>query len=61
MKLLRQGTWWIHSKIDKRWNINGRCMCGGFMKPEEVDRAIEKFRKIYGNPPSDLNWGYMKD
>jgi hypothetical protein len=25
----REGTWWLHSKIDPRWNCNGRGMVGG--------------------------------
>ena len=59
----RPGTWYITSKSDKRWNVSGHSpSVGCFSKPEEVDPAIEKKKQeLKEEPPSDLEWGYMKD
>lgn len=58
---LREGTWFLYSKTNPKWCKSGRCLCGGFMKPKEVDDALEKLKKQYGEPPEDLRWGYEKD
>ena len=60
---IRKGSWWLHSKSDPRWNANGTTMVGGFMKPEEVDKSIERTKKKLKTDviPEDLEWGYMKD
>jgi len=56
------GSWWLESKSDPRWNCHGRSDgVGGFVIPEECQRKIEKLKLKYGEPPSDLKWGYMKD
>jgi hypothetical protein len=56
------GTWWIRSESDPRWSDTGSAQVGGFMRPSEVDRAIERLRKeLGGEPPADLEWGYVKD
>ena len=58
----RSGTWTISSKKDPRWNDSGTAeVCGGFMMPPEVKKAIDKKTKEYGLAPDDLEWGYMKD
>lgn len=58
----KQGTWWVVSKKDPRWNKSGRgvglASTGG---PEEMKQWIESCRKKYGEPPKDCEHGFMKD
>jgi hypothetical protein len=61
MKLLTSGSWWLTSKLDPRWNTGGSCDCGGFVQPQEAKDAIERLTNKLGDPPKDLEWGYMKD
>lgn len=58
---IREGSWWIYSKKDSKWNRSGRGFVGGLMKPDEVDKVVEELKKELGEPPDDLEWGYMKD
>jgi hypothetical protein len=55
------GTWWLKSKIDSRWNASGDGWCGGFCMPSECEKELEKLKQLYGEPPADLEYGYMKD
>lgn len=55
------GTWFLSSKKDHRWNDSGQSDVGGFMMPEECEAIIESLKKKFGEPPDDLEWGYMKD
>jgi len=57
----RNGSWWLSSKTDKRWNAHGSGMVGGFGMPTECKKKLEKLKKQYGEPPDDLEFGYMKD
>ena len=59
----REGSWWIRSKSDPRWDAEGPSdAVGSYTKPSEVDPAIEQKKQELGEePPSDLEWGYMKD
>jgi hypothetical protein len=57
----RKGSWWISSKTDPRWDCSGTAMVGGFLKPAGVDVAVASKQKTLGEPPTDLEWGYMKD
>jgi len=58
----RAGCWWTESKSDPRWNMSGRAeSCGGFVMPEDCERAIDAKASEIGEPPSDLTWNYMKD
>ena len=59
-KLAREGSWWLRSEKDPRWNSGGRGMVGGFMCPE-ADREIQRLKELYGEPPDDLEMGAMKD
>jgi len=61
IKPTSEGSWWLHSKKDPRWNVSGRAMVGSFMRPSECDNKIEELKKELGDPPDDLEWGYMKD
>lgn len=57
----KQGSWWLTSS-DKRWCVSGRTKVGGFEMPSEAKSALEKLKKeLNEEPPSDLEWGYMKD
>jgi hypothetical protein len=57
----RQGTWWLHSESDPRWNASGTTKVGGFARPKpSIDKQAE-LEKLYGEPPTDLVWGYEKD
>jgi hypothetical protein len=59
--MLAEGTWWITSKSDSRWKASGRTEVGMFAKPQEAKNAVEDLKAKLGDPPSDLEWGYMKD
>lgn len=58
---VREGSWAITSVSDPRWNDSGRGVVGGGVKPAVVDKAIEAKKALYGAPPADLEWSYMKD
>lgn len=58
----RMGSWWVRSKIDPRWNSNGRgyglVSMGG---PQDAHTWVEVCREKYGTQPDDLEMGFMKD
>jgi hypothetical protein len=58
---IREGSWWVISESDPRWNCDGRGFVGGFMVPEEAEKAIKEMEEKYGKRPDDLEFGYMKD
>lgn len=58
----KEGSWWVRSEKDPRWNFSGR----GYIlftsgPPEEVNKRLEELEKLYGPQPDDLEWGGMKD
>ncbi len=57
---IREGSWWVTSKLDPRWNGEGRAVgiAGGAMACET---HIAAMKKKYGEPPSDLEYNFMKD
>jgi hypothetical protein len=60
--MIKEGTWWLISSTDSRWNKNGRCPVGGFQIPKEAQEHIDKLKKkLNCEPPDDLEFGYMKD
>lgn len=61
IKLTNTGTWWLKSKQDPRWNISGSTQVGGLIEPEPIKEWVKLFTEKYGEPPKDLEWGYMKD
>ena len=61
MRLLSEGVAWLRSKTDDRWNVSVTCSCGGFMIPTPLKNIMEAKEKELGEPPEDLEWGYMKD
>mgnify|MGYP001595559744 CR=1 FL=1 len=56
-----QGTWYLHSESDPRWNAGGTSNVGGFVIPESCRQKLEEFTQKMGEPPEDLTWGYMKE
>ena len=56
-----KGSWWLLSKNDPRWNSNGQSDVGGFAMSEECKQKLEELKHQFGEPPGDLEWGYMKD
>jgi hypothetical protein len=60
-KLVTSGSWWLRSKSDSRWNEHGSADVGGFMMPRECQAALDRMKAQFGEPPEDLEWGYMKD
>ena len=62
MMAIREGSWWLHSKSDSRWNMQGRGFVGGLCVPPDANAALEEKKKELGEePPDDLEYGYMKD
>lgn len=58
----REGTWWVSSKSDPRWDKSGRgcgfALSGG---PSEIQEWIDECKKNFGDPPKDAEYGFMKD
>ena len=59
--IINPGTWSIYSEKDPRWTKTGRCLVGGLIMPQEAEDALQELKELYGEMPSDLRWGYMKD
>lgn len=56
------GGWYLKSKTDDRWSANGNSEhVGQFKIPKEAQEKIDELTKLYGKPPDDLEYGYMKD
>jgi len=58
--IIREGSWWLTSKKDSRWNAQGRARVGGLVIPEDCKKRVEELKRKFGKPPDDLEWGYMK-
>lgn len=58
----KMGSWYVSSKLDPRWNSNGRgyglVSMGG---PQDAHTWVELCKKKYGELPADLEMGFMKD
>ena len=60
--MIKEGSWWLTSESDSKWNASGRCLVGGFEVPKEAQDHIDKMKKkLKCEPPEDLEFGYMKD
>jgi len=60
--LLKEGTWWLKSKSDPRWDNKGRGSVGMLCIPLEAEKVIEEKKvELKEEPPEDLEYGYMKD
>ncbi len=58
--ICREGEWWLRSRKDPRWNCSGSGYVGGFCMPPDCKQRVEELKKILGEPPDDLEYGYMK-
>ena len=62
IKWASSGSWWLSSVSDPEWDCSGETkFCGGFTMSEECIAKIKKLSEKLGEPPEDLEWGYMKD
>jgi len=60
--MIKQGSWWLKSVSDSRWNCSGSGGVGMFSIPSDATKAINKLKEKLGEePPEDLEYGYMKD
>ena len=60
--MMKQGSWWLTSKSDSRWNTQGHGSVGVFAIPEDGQKFLdEKEKELNKKPPKDLEFGYMKD
>lgn len=61
--MMREGTCWLYSASDPRWNARATGSVGMFMQIEQSPLAPQyaAFKAQYGEPPDDLEFGYMKD
>jgi hypothetical protein len=59
--MYNSGTWWLRSESDPRWNTSGTSTVGGFEMCSEAKNALESLKRRLGDPPKDLEHGYMKD
>lgn len=60
--IIRDGSWWVTSETDPRWNCSGRGFVGGLMCPGNAKDEIDRIKEELGEePPEDLSFGYMKD
>ena len=58
----REGSWWLKSQSDPRFNLNGRGYVGGLVVPPDAQKALDELAERLGeSPPKDLEFGYMKD
>ena len=59
----KSGSWWLSSKDDPRWVVSGTTKTLEFSAgpPLEAQEAMLRLRNRYGDPPSDLEWGGIKD
>jgi hypothetical protein len=57
----KEGTWWLHSKKDRRWNRSGPSgACDASAMPPEAQAALAERRRALGQePPDDLRWIFM--
>jgi len=60
-KIVREGSWWLRSEQDPRWNCSGSACVGGFVQPQECKDMIKIKTEEFGDPPEDLEWEYMKN
>lgn len=58
----KKGSWWLISKSDPRWDANGETtwLVSAGVCPE-ADAKIKELKAKYGDPPDDIEYGFMKD
>jgi hypothetical protein len=57
----KEGTWWLHSKKDRRWKRSGQSgACDAMTRPPEAEAALAELRRTLGEePPDDLRCTFM--
>jgi hypothetical protein len=57
----KEGTWWLRSKIDRRWNWSGQSgACDISAKPAEAEAELAELRRALGEePPDDLRYIFI--
>ena len=57
----KEGTWWLRSRNDVRWNCSGQSeVCGASAMPPEAEAALAGLRRALGEaPPDDLAWTFV--
>ena len=57
----KEGTWWLRSKKDRRWNRSGQSgACDASAMPPEAEAALAELRRALGEePPDDLRCTFM--
>lgn len=58
--MLSEGTWWMYSESDPRWDRSGRGLVGMFSYRQQ-EQLRDELKETLGDPPDDLMFGYMKD
>ncbi len=58
--MIKEGSWFLRSKKDPRWDCNGEGLVGAFSIPPACQRKIDELKQTLGEPPDDLEWEYMK-
>ena len=62
IKFLRDGTWWVSSESDPRFDTSGHGSVGMGSMPPDANAWVEARAKELGVAvPDDLVFGYMKD
>ena len=59
IKFYKEGSWWVTSESDPRWDGSGSSSIDGFTYPPE--HIEEKKKELEEDPPDDLEYGYMKN
>ena len=47
-KAASEGSWWLSSKSDPRWDCQGTGFVGSFSLPPEAKKALEEKKKELG-------------
>lgn len=55
------GSWTLRSKSDPRWNRSGDAHGTTGVMVDEAKAALEELKELYGEPPEDLMYSFMKD
>jgi hypothetical protein len=57
----QKGTWWVHSDLQPNWNNSGEGIGSGVIGCLEMYKWIKYCGNLYGEQPTDLRFGFMKD
>lgn len=59
--MMAEGTWWLESRSDPRFNCRGEGLVGMFCMPPAAERKMKELEEELGcKAPEDLEFGYMK-